>query len=419
MVSKLEKNNIYFREWSEAIQVSNADDQQFINEFQFAQTVKQKMVITMKSKINSLTKILREFQKTISQEKVTQTLIFEQLLPFKKSLASGFFPPLCLLGLQLMTDIHIAAKDHKAAAKTARTTFILADLFGDVNLMISSIETYANCQRDQRLYFECLQNYWKQLYLAWSAKDPVAELRAYDNLGLAFYYLNDPERAYFYHRKAIKGESDLEAGAAAHLMGDRYIEEKKRKMQILTTKNLFYRFSLMKEMVTDLDYLDKPGSMVFVEPLLTNFSIFDSSPIKALKKDASKKQKIVLKPTQLGNELKILREKQFKCNFTKDGLLSSLKRSNPVKYDLIQRGILQLDAQMLSEIDLKDGNRVNSNLLTHQSQNKSAEAFVSYHNFSAMEADICLEYITIDIKSKLKQKMEDMISLLSSIIHRL
>ena len=420
MVSKLEKNSIFYKEWNEAITESNHESIELSGLLENCFTIKKKLVTLLKFKLNSILKILKDFQKVISQEKVTQTLINTGLGPLKQELASAFYPQLSISCLRLITEMHLASRDYQTAAKSAHAWFMLADIFGESADMLSAVEVIGHCQRDQRLYSECLSSYWKQVYLAWSINDVIHELRAYDNLGLAFFYLNDTEKAIFYHTKAVKGESELEAGDAAHKMGERYIEERKRKKHTINLKNQFYRYSLMKDILVDEDYLGKPESMKFVEPLLTNFDIFDGSPIKAPKREESKgKLRIVLKPTPLGNRLKDLREKQFKCNFTKDGLLHSLRRSNPVKFDLIERGVLQLDSQMLQEIDLRDGANINSNILTHQSQNKSAEAFVSYHNFSSLESDICLEYITIDIKSKLQQKISTYSCLFLSILQAL
>ena len=51
----------------------------------------------------------------------------------------------------------------------------------------------------------------KQLELAWEQNNLQAELSAYDNLSLEYFYLGELEKAHYYHDRIIRGkfESDV------------------------------------------------------------------------------------------------------------------------------------------------------------------------------------------------------------------
>ena len=42
--------------------------------------------------------------------------------------------------------------------------------------------------------------------IAWEEQNKETELELYDCIGLSYYYINDMEKASYYHQKAIKGK---------------------------------------------------------------------------------------------------------------------------------------------------------------------------------------------------------------------
>ncbi len=56
------------------------------------------------------------------------------------------------------------------------------------------------------MHEEALHSFKKQLQLAWATGDRKAELLAYDNIGLSYYYLGDCKRAEYYHDRMVGGK---------------------------------------------------------------------------------------------------------------------------------------------------------------------------------------------------------------------
>ena len=414
----LDTNSIMRREWLDLVIEDNKEHPELIIKIENSKTNKEKLWALAQFKLEKVMSLLKSFLKTISQEKVTQSVVNSSFEGLRQEAATAYFPYLSILVLKFMTDIHIASRDLSEASVTSKGILLISDMFDHSSEMLESLEIVGNCQRDKRLYKECLETYYKQLYMAWSLSDIRREIRAYDNIGLAYFYLNNVERAYKFHSKAVSAESELESGDAAKKMGERYLLERKRKTQHISTKDQCYRFKVMKQVITDRNCFDQEIIMSGIRPMLTNFAVFDESPIRPFEIDNNSQQfRLVTKTNATSLNLKRLRDSQFKCNFTKDGLMNSLYKSNPLKLDLIKSGMLRVDSHMLKNINLREGSHLTSTLLTHQSQNKSAEAFMSYHNFVNSSADICLEYITADIKSRLRNKVNEYSSIISNIIN--
>lgn len=414
---KLESNAIFQREWIQSISKENAIHKELMIEIEKKDKFKEKLRLLLKFKLNNLLSLLKGFQKVLSQEKITQALVHNSFLPIRVLVSSAFFPQLSLMILRMMTEISMASKDLSTALKTSLSSFVISDIFEEASEMLCAIEIVGNCQRDKRMYQACLESYFKQLYLAWALNDVVREIRAYDNIGMAYFYQNQLDKAFKYHNKAMNAESELEFGDAAKKMGERYNLEKQRKRQLINSKDQFFRYSVMKQILTEDNFFEQEISMNSLTPLMTNFSLFDESPIRPSQQmPSNQKVKVVSRMSEFSLKMKKLREKQFKCNFTKEGLMHSLVRSNPMKRDLIQSGVLHVDSHMLKDINLCPDFAPVTTLLTHQSQNKSADSFISYHNFVNNSADICLEYISADIKQKIIGILDDSCDLIGELL---
>jgi tetratricopeptide (TPR) repeat protein len=69
-----------------------------------------------------------------------------------------------------------------------------------------AFESLGHCYIKSRTYHKALLCFKKQLELTWSVPNCYShELKAYDNIGLVYYYLNDLEKSTYYHDRYIKG----------------------------------------------------------------------------------------------------------------------------------------------------------------------------------------------------------------------
>lgn len=416
LLASLENNAIMRREWEQLVLDDNRHNDEIVQAFAAGKSTQDKLWSLAKIKLQTIVSLMKDFCKAISQEKITQSIVNARFEPLRQEAASAYLPYLSIMVLKFMTEVHIASRDLSEASVTSKGSLLISDLFDESTEMLVSLEIVGNCQRDKRMYKECLATYYKQLFMAWTLNDICREIRAYDNLGMAYFYLNDIEKAHKFHAKAVNAESELETGDAAKKMGERYQNERQRKAQHVGTKDQCYRFKVMKQVIIDRNFFDQEIMMNGVRPMLTNFEVFDESPIRPANiSQNTSRLRVVSKNKPQSLAIKQLRDNQFRCNFTKAGLMNSLRKSNPLKLDMIRSGKLRVDSHMLANIDLRDGQQVSSTLLTHQSQNKSADAFMSYHNFVSSSADICLEYVTADIKSVVRRKTLDYVDIITNV----
>ena len=66
-------------------------------------------------------------------------------------------------------------------------------------------ETLGKCCMKLAKYKDALVCFKLQLSCSWYLNRPVDELKAYDNAGMAYFYLQDLKKAHNYHQRAMKG----------------------------------------------------------------------------------------------------------------------------------------------------------------------------------------------------------------------
>jgi hypothetical protein len=66
-------------------------------------------------------------------------------------------------------------------------------------------ETLGKCCMKLAKYKDALVCFKLQLSFSWYLNRPVDELKAYDNVGMAYFYLQDLKKANNYHQRAMKG----------------------------------------------------------------------------------------------------------------------------------------------------------------------------------------------------------------------
>jgi len=118
------------------------------------------------------------------------------------------------------------------------------------NKLKEKIEIYSkigNCYKSWQRHFDALYYFKKMLHLAWFLKDTQSELKAYDNIGIQYYYLGNMSKAEFYHNRMMKGE--IEPKTQEKLICLDYM--KKRKLitaykQVIEFDSFFDQYDKMK-----------------------------------------------------------------------------------------------------------------------------------------------------------------------------
>jgi len=67
-------------------------------------------------------------------------------------------------------------------------------------------ETLGYCYKFLNNYKKSILCYKKQLQISWILKDRISELRAYDNIGIQYFYLNNKSKAKYYHQRYVNGK---------------------------------------------------------------------------------------------------------------------------------------------------------------------------------------------------------------------
>ena len=117
---------------------------------------------------------------------------------------------MCLLTLKLLIEVNLLAKDYYIAGRLSLSATVIADIFLDNRELLYNLEILGKCNRDLHRYSEAIDCFKKQMFMSWIVKDMSSELSAYDNLGLCYFYLNEPSKAQRYHSRFINGDSELE-----------------------------------------------------------------------------------------------------------------------------------------------------------------------------------------------------------------
>lgn len=76
----------------------------------------------------------------------------------------------------------------------------------DLNAVLLSNETLGRACQKLMQYDKCLIHFRIMLKTAIALGEYDKEMDAYDQIGMTFYYLNDMEKASFFHRKSVRGE---------------------------------------------------------------------------------------------------------------------------------------------------------------------------------------------------------------------
>lgn len=69
----------------------------------------------------------------------------------------------------------------------------------------------ATCFSQIQMHKQAQTYHYKMLCIAWLLRDKNRELQAYDLIGLDYYYLNEIDRAIYFHSKQARGQVELDS----------------------------------------------------------------------------------------------------------------------------------------------------------------------------------------------------------------
>ena len=421
MCNSLESNVIFARSWIHQVEQSHRSESELAIQISKCTRWKDRLHTMLKHKLQNIVLHLRVGLRTIASDLLTQYSLLSIIEPIREEVSSSFSPSLCLLVLRMSFELCWVSKNKFLATEHAIAGYTIADIFFESKDLLFWSKMLGNCYRDRRMYQESLDSFKKFLLLAWIQSDMIEEFNAFDSIGMCYFYLADKRRSHQFHYKAMTGDSELENTDLMNSVKLKHQIDRKKRTGFLQTKDVFYRFNLMKTITRNPAILKDKFLSATIAPFLSSNSQFDESALKPVP-ESNTKIRIVSKPNEYGEQLREAISNQYKANFTEQGMLECLRKSNPSKYSMVESGQLKLHANSLSGIDLKgnfDTSKVDSTYLTHLSQNKSAESFVNCLEYKGTTEEVCLEYISPDIKPKLKAKLQDYLVLFDTMLFNL
>lgn len=111
-----------------------------------------------------------------------------------------------LTALKILGDIHLEFDDHEKAKNYYFYFKFLAFNLELLDEMGNAYEAIGNSYKFLNQYEKSIKCYKKQIELAWVLNDKESELRAYDNIGIQYFYLGNRDKAKYYHERMISGK---------------------------------------------------------------------------------------------------------------------------------------------------------------------------------------------------------------------
>lgn len=112
---------------------------------------------------------------------------------------------LLLQVLQLRALVAMFFDHHEEAIRDFKMMRRVADEVGDMHSKAVAYERMGQAYTLIREYHLALKSHKKQLECAWKANDTVAEIRAYELIGKAYYYLGEISKSKTYNERSTRG----------------------------------------------------------------------------------------------------------------------------------------------------------------------------------------------------------------------
>lgn len=244
----------------------------------------------------------------------------------------------------------------------------------DFESLIWTLEQIGLCYRQLRLHNKAISSFQKMLQFSVLQKSTSNLVKAFDNLGVENYYLDDILKSRRYHSRALLDANvDLKQIYAPLLL--RSEQEKRRIKLLFSRKPPLFKLELILTILSNYEIWSKDSSYeeyrmnlgVFEEDaILNNSSLVELPELKSQNPVFSnnlyskiKSSRSRVGPSQDSNQLEINRlylNQQivlmkrrcnrapiYTANFTALGNLQCLVKKNPLKSELARQGVLKIE----------------------------------------------------------------------------
>lgn len=293
-------------------------------------------------------------------------------------------------------DCLLTLNDYHGASKLLKPIVIVADLFWDYKMQKRAYLQLGNCAKYLGDYKQAKIYYEKFLHMSWFCKDSISELKAYDLIGMAFYYQNNLEMAQRYHQRSLNPDSALETKDFQILVETKVKDEEIRRSRLLTMRPVFFRHEIMRDFLTYEGDIDPMLTIRDLHQYLSSPFTVENLSLSSSRNDQGSDQQTSGKYHSKGIQVRIkpiLSTTNYSADFSPEGYINAMLHSNPAVYQLIQEGKFKLDNGNLKGVNLYDktySNVEDPKLLSHMSPNNSKATFMMASKDSP---EVCLEFL--------------------------
>lgn len=114
-------------------------------------------------------------------------------------------PKLFINSLKCLGDIYLEFDNYESAKHYYYNYKFFGFYMELLDDLIIAYESLGNVYKFMFQYHKAIKCYKKQIEISWVTNNKHAELRAYDNIGIQYFYLGNKEKAKYYHERMIYG----------------------------------------------------------------------------------------------------------------------------------------------------------------------------------------------------------------------
>ncbi len=115
---------------------------------------------------------------------------------------------LFLQALKCLGDIYVEFDEFETAKHFYFYYKFFANYMELLDEVMIAYESLGNVYKFLFQYHKAIKCYKKQIEISWVLNNKVSELRAYDNIGIQYFYLGNKDKAKYYHERMLYGRSE-------------------------------------------------------------------------------------------------------------------------------------------------------------------------------------------------------------------
>jgi tetratricopeptide (TPR) repeat protein len=420
-INMLQNSSLLYNKWSsDSIKDDNQHYRGGIEKILELPKLEQRVYLISIVKIQKIYLLLNQIDDVIKTQLLTQytlqPIVDEILICVGQTMLYEMYLKIMLLLAEILKTL----SEYEGAIRLYQMIRIISDLFGDTKSQQQAYYELGECYRATGDYPQAQHCFELFLHNSWFLKDAKNELKAYDCIGMTYFYQNDLEKAQRYHLRSLIPDSALEKLSFKEMVEHRLISESNRKDRLLATKDKYFKFEIAKGLLQVKSDIEGYLKVRNIHQLLT--SVFAVDNLAVLGPIDSHTPE---KPSNTNNRaMRLINSKKIKytADFTPEGYSKSMQLSNPAKFFMIQEGTLTLDENTTKQVNLYDASYTrieDKKLLSHLSPNNSKTIFAK----SADGSEICLQFLQKQCKDKMKDKVDslkdDLLEIIEFLIDKL